>query len=94
MDRVRVLATEVTLSSAVNLSKATAVRVVNDTNATIVLVLDDGPVATVSQAGDSQYVALGSRNVSVRSGETVYIEKDALETINGAGLKCTKVARQ
>ena len=94
MDRVRVLATEVTLSSAVNLSKATAVRVVNDTNATIVLVLDDGPVATVRQAGDSQYVALGSRNVSVRSGETVYIEKDALETIDGSGLKCTKVARQ
>ncbi len=94
MDRVRVLATEVTLSAATNLSKATAVRVVNDSNATIVLVIDDGPVATVRQAGDSQYVALGSRNASIRSGESVYIEKDALETIDGTGLKCTKVARQ
>ena len=94
MDRVRVLATEVTLSAATNLSKATAVRVVNDSNATIVLVIDDGPVATVRQSGDSQYVALGSRNASIRSGESVYIEKDALETIDGTGLKCTKVARQ
>ena len=49
MDRVRVLAAEVTLSGATNLSKATAVRVVNDTNATIVLTIDDGPVATVRQ---------------------------------------------
>ena len=40
------MATEVTLSAATNLSKATAVRVVNDTNATIVLVLDDAPVVT------------------------------------------------
>lgn len=94
MDRVRVLATEVTLSAATNLSKATAVRVVNDTNATIVLVIDDAAVATVRQAGDSQYVALGSRNASIASGESVYIEKDALETIDGTGLKCTKVARQ
>tara|TARA_Y100001937_G_scaffold128615_1_gene206229 strand:- start:2075 stop:2356 length:282 start_codon:yes stop_codon:yes gene_type:complete len=93
MDRVRVLATEVTLSSATNLSKATAVRVVNDTNATIVLVLDDA--AVVSARGDgTKYVALGSRNASIRSGESVYIEKDALETIDGSGLKCTKVARQ
>tara|TARA_B100000073_G_scaffold147411_1_gene121345 strand:- start:550 stop:831 length:282 start_codon:yes stop_codon:yes gene_type:complete len=93
MDRVRVLATEVTLSSATNLSKATAVRVVNDTNATIVLVVDDA--AVVSARGDgTKYVALGSRNASIRSGESVYIEKDALETIDGSGLKCTKVARQ
>jgi len=93
MDRVRVMATEVTLSAATNLSKATAVRVVNDTNATIVLVIDDGPVVT--ERGDStKYVALGSRNASIRSGESVYIEKDPLETIDGTGLKCTKVARQ
>ena len=94
MDRVRVLATEVTLSAATNLSKATAVRVVNDTGATIVLIIDDAAVVTARQTGDSQYVALGSRNVSIRGGESVYIEKDALETIDGAGLKCTKVARQ
>ena len=94
MDRVRVLAAEVTLSGATNLSKATAVRVVNDANATIVLTIDDGPVATVRQAGDSQYVALGARTVSIEAGGVMYLEKDALETINGSGLKCTKVARQ
>lgn len=93
MDRVRVMATEVTLSAATNLSKATAVRVVNDTAATIVLVLDDAPVVT-ERGGADKYVALGARNASIRSGETVYIEKDPLETIDGTGLKCTKVARQ
>ena len=93
MDKVRVLATEVTLSAAINLSKATAVRVVNDTNATISLTLDDAAVVT-ARGNSTKYVALGSRSVSIRGGETVYIEKDALETIDGAGLKCTKVARQ
>ena len=93
MDRVRVLATEVTLSAATNLSKATAVRVVNDTSGTIVLIIDDAAVVT-ARGGADKYVALGSRNASIRSGESVYIEKDALETIDGAGLKCTKVARQ
>ena len=87
------MATEVTLSAATNLSKATAVRVVNDTNATIVLVLDDAPVVT-ERGGLDKYVALGARNASIRGGETVYIEKDPLETIDGTGLKCTKVARQ
>ena len=87
------MATEVTLSAATNLSKATAVRVVNDTNATIVLVLDDAPVVT-ERGGFDKYVALGARNASIRGGETVYIEKDPLETIDGTGLKCTKVARQ
>jgi hypothetical protein len=76
MDRVRVLADEVTLSAATNLSKATAVRVVNDTAATIVLTVDDGPV------------------VSIEAGGVLYLEKDPLETINGSGLKCTKIARQ
>ena len=94
MDRVRVLATEVTLSAATNLSKATAVRVVNDTAATIVLVVDDAAVVTARNTGDSQYVALGSRNVSIEAGGVLYLEKDALETIDGSGLKCTKVARQ
>jgi hypothetical protein len=93
MDRVRVMAAEVTLSSAVNLSKATAVRVVNDTNATIVLTIDDA--AVVSARGDStKYVPLGSRTVSIEAGGVMYLEKDALETIDGNGLKCTKVARQ
>ena len=93
MDRVRVLATEVTLSASTNLGKATAVRVVNDTAATIVLVIYDGPVVT--ERGDgTKYVALGSRNASVEAGGVVYLEKDPLETIDGAGLKCTKVARQ
>ena len=93
MDRVRVMAAEVTLGSATNLSKATAVRVVNDTGATIVLTIDDAEV--VSARGDgTKYVALGSRTVSIESGGVMYLEKDALETIDGAGLKCTKVARQ
>ena len=87
------MATEVTLSSATNLSKATAVRVVNDTNATIVLVVDDA--AVVSARGDgTKYVALGSRNASIEAGGVLYLEKDPLETIDGSGLKCTKVARQ
>ena len=94
MDRVRVLATEVTLSAATNLSKATAVRVVNDTAATIVLIIEDSAVVTARNTGDSQYVALGSRNVSIEAGGVLYLEKDALETIDGSGLKCTKVARQ
>lgn len=94
MDRVRVLATEVTLSAATNLSKATAVRVVNDTAATIVLIVDDAAVVAERNTGDSQYVALGSRNVSIEAGGSIFLEKDPLETIDGVGLKCTKVARQ
>ena len=93
MDRVRVLATEVTLSAPTNLSKATAVRVVNDTSGTILLIVDDAAVVT-ARGGADKYVALGSRNVSIEAGGVVYLEKDALETIDGAGLKCTKVARQ
>jgi len=87
------LATEVTLSAATNLSKATAVRVVNDTAATIVLIVDDGAVVT-ERGGTDKYVALGSRNISIEAGGVLYLEKDPLETIDGAGLKCTKVARQ
>ena len=87
------MATEVTLSGATNLSKATAVRVVNDTNATIVLVVDDAAVVS-ARGGADKYVALGSRNVSIEAGGVLYLEKDALETIDGSGLKCTKVARQ
>lgn len=93
MDRVRVLATEVVLSAATNLSKATAVRVVNDTAATIVLIVDDAAVVT-ERGGTDKYVALGARDVSIEAGGVLYLEKDPLETIAGAGLKCTKVARQ
>jgi len=93
MDRVRVLAAEVTLSTATNLSKATAVRVVNDTAGTIVLTVDDGPVVS-ERGGSDTYVALGSRDVSIEAGGVLYLEKDPLETIDGTGLKCTKIARQ
>lgn len=93
MDKVRVLATEVTLSAATNLGLATAVRVVNDTAATIVLVIDDAAVVT-ERGNSSKYVALGSRNASVEAGGVLYLEKDPRETIDGDGLKCTKVARQ
>lgn len=93
MDRVRVLAAEVTLGSATNLSKATAVRVVNDTAATIVLTVDDA--AVVTERGDgTKYVALGARTISVEAGGSFFLEKDPLETISGTGLKCSKVARQ
>ena len=93
MDKVRVLATEVTLSAATNLGLATAVRVDNDTAATIVLVIDDAAVVT-ERGNSSKYVALGSRNASVEAGGVLYLEKDPRETIDGDGLKCTKVARQ
>ena len=68
-------------------------RVVNDTAATIVLIVDDGAVVT-ERGGTDKYVALGSRNISIEAGGVLYLEKDPLETIDGAGLKCTKVARQ
>jgi len=93
MYRVRVMGTEVTLSTPTNLDKATVVRVVNDTAATIVFILDDAAVVA-ERGGSDTYKALGSRNISIAAGETMYIEKDALETIDGAGLKCAKVARQ
>ena len=48
------MAAEVTLSSATNLSKATAVRVVNDTGATIVLTIDDAAVVSALGPGDDR----------------------------------------
>jgi len=87
-----VLASEVTLSGATNLSKATAVRVLNDTAATIVATLDDTAYAT--EEADTNYVAKGARTISVAAGETLFIEKYPTETIDGSGLKCTKVAKQ
>lgn len=87
------MGTEVTLSAPTNLDKATVVRVVNDSTATIVLILDDAAVVA-ERGGSDTYKALGARNISVAAGETLYIEKDPLETVDGAGLKCAKVARQ
>ena len=89
--RAMVLATEVTLSGATNLDKATCVRVLNDTAATIVATLDDTAYAVAEAA--TEYVAKGARNISIAAGETLFVEKYPTETIDGAGLKCTKVAK-
>lgn len=87
-----VLASEVTLSGATNLDRATVVRVLNDTAATIVLTLDDTAYATAESA--TGYVAKGARTISIGAGETLFVEKYPTETIDGSGLKCTKVAKQ
>lgn len=88
--RLIIQATEVTLSTATNLSNARLVRVLNDTAASIVLTVDD----TAQAAARTDYDTKGSRNITIAAGETVYLEKEPLETIAGAGLKCTSVARQ
>jgi len=88
--RVIVQSTEVTLSAATNLGSARMVRVLNDTNASIVLTIDD----TAQAAARTDYKTLGSRDITIAAGETIYLEKEPLETINGAGLKCTPIARQ
>jgi len=88
--RIIVQSTEVTLSEATNLGSARAVRVLNDTAASIVLTIDD----TAQAAARTDYDTKGSRNITVAAGETLYLEKEPLETINGAGLKCTAIARQ
>lgn len=88
--RLILQATEVTLSTATNLSNARLVRVLNDTAASIVLTVDD----TAQAAARTDYDTKGSRNITIAAGETVYLEKEPLETIAGAGLKCTSVARQ
>lgn len=90
--KAMVLASEVTLSGATNLDKATCVRVLNDTAATIVATLDDTAYAVAEAA--TEYVAKGARTISIAAGETLFIEKYPAETIDGSGLKCTKVARQ
>lgn len=90
--KAMVLASEVTLSGATNLDKATCVRVLNDTAATIVATLDDTAYAAAEAA--TEYVAKGARTISIAAGETLFIEKYPTETIDGSGLKCTKVARQ
>ena len=90
--KAMVLASEVTLSTATNLDKATAVRVLNDTAATIVLTLDDTAYAVAEAA--TEYVAKGARTISIAAGETLFVEKYPTETIAGSGLKCTKIAKQ
>lgn len=90
--KAMVLASEVTLSTATDLSRATVVRVLNDTAATIVATLDDTAHAVTEAA--TSYVAKGARTISIAAGETLFIEKYPTETIAGAGLKCTKVANQ
>lgn len=87
-----VLASEVTLSTATNLDKATAVRVLNDTDATIALTLDDTAYAAAEAA--TEYVVKGARTISIAAGETLFVEKYPTETIAGSGLKCTKIAKQ
>jgi len=88
--RVIVQATEVTLSGATNLGNARMVRVLNDTAASIVLTIDD----TAQAAARTDYDTKGSRDITIAAGESVYLEKEPLETIDGSGLKCTAIARQ
>lgn len=66
------------------------VRVLNDTDASIVLTIDDA----AQVAARTDYNTLGTRTTTIGAGETVYLEKEPLETINGVGLKCTAIARQ
>jgi len=88
--RIIVQNSEVTLSTATNLSKARLVRVLNDTAASIVLTIDDAAQAAAREDYDTK----GSRTITVGSLETIYLEKEPLETISGSGLKCTAIARQ
>lgn len=88
--RVIVQSTEVTLSGSTNLGSARLVRVLNDTAASIVLTIDD----TAQAAARTDYNTKGSRSITIAAGETVYLEKEPLETIDGSGLKCTSIARQ
>lgn len=88
--RVIVQSTEVTLSGPTNLGSARLVRVLNDTAASIVLTIDD----TAQAAARTDYNTKGSRSITIAAGETLYLEKEPLETIDGSGLKCTAIARQ
>jgi len=88
--RIIIQSAEVTLSTATNLNSARMVRVLNDTDASIVLTIDDAAQA----AARTDYNTLGIRTMTIGAGETVYLEKEPLETIAGTGLKCTPIARQ
>lgn len=89
--RIIVQATEVTLTgTGANLSNARLVRVLNDTAASIVLTIDD----TAQAAARTDYNTLGSRDITVAAGAEIFLEKEPLEVVSGAGLKATPVARQ
>ena len=89
--RIIVQATEVTLTgTGDNLSSARQVRVLNDTAASIVLTIDDAAQA----AARTDYNPLGSRSITIAAGEEIFLEKEPLEVVSGAGLKATPVARQ
>ena len=91
--RIIVQATEVTLTgTGANLSKARLVRVLNDTAASIVLTIDDTAPAAAADRND--YNTLGSRDITIAAGETIFLEKEPLEIVSGAGLKATPIARQ
>lgn len=91
--RIIVQATEVTLTgTGANLSKARLVRVLNDTAASIVLTIDDAAQAAAADRND--YNTLGSRSITIAAGETIFLEKEPLEVVSGAGLKATPIARQ
>ena len=90
--RVIVQATEVTLSAPTNMGKARLVRVLNDTAGSIILTIDDA--AAAADPLRSEYKVLGSRDITIAAGEELFLEKEPLETIDGAGLKCTAIARQ
>ena len=89
--RIIVQAAEVTLTgTGDNLSSARQVRVLNDTAASILLTIDDAAQA----AARTDYNTLGSRSITIAAGEEIFLEKEPLEIISGAGLKATPVARQ
>ena len=91
--RIIVQATEVTLTgTGANLSKARLVRVLNDTAASIVLTIDDTAQAAAADRND--YNTLGSRSITIAAGEEIFLEKEPLEVVSGAGLKATPIARQ
>ena len=71
--RIIVQATEVTLTgTGANLSNARLVRVLNDTNASIVLTIDDTAQAAAADRND--YNTLGSRDITIAAGEEIFLE--------------------
>lgn len=94
MRRVIVLSSEVTLDTEeTNLDKATLVRVLNDSNSSIVLTVDDAAVV-IERGGPNTYKELGTRTITIAGNSSIFLEKYPLETISGEDLKCTKITRQ
>ena len=54
------------------------------------LTIDDAAQA----AARTDYNTLGSRSITIAAGEEIFLEKEPLEVVSGAGLKATPVARQ